>query len=255
MDKYKNKYRIPSARAQWWDYAWDASYFITICTRNMKHFFGRVRNGKMELSPIGIIADACWHDLPNHAKNIALGEHVVMPNHIHGIITLSGNAAPIESQPPLVQTRPALSPPSTAAEDSPNKADLPKANLAKADLAKANLAKADLPEAKLPKADLPEAALSEEYLSSDFEDFSDLPQTPGQMRFRNPGKNTLSTILGGYKSAVSREAAKAGFDFAWHARFHDHIIRDVGEYQRITNYIQSNPSNWEKDKYYSGPTG
>lgn len=26
MDKYKNKYRIPSARAPWWDYRNDESY-------------------------------------------------------------------------------------------------------------------------------------------------------------------------------------------------------------------------------------
>lgn len=42
MDKYRNKYRIPSARAQWWNYGWDAAYFVTIVTRNRKCVFGDI---------------------------------------------------------------------------------------------------------------------------------------------------------------------------------------------------------------------
>jgi putative transposase len=41
-DKFKNKYRIPSARASWWDYGSNAAYFITICTQNRKHYFGKI---------------------------------------------------------------------------------------------------------------------------------------------------------------------------------------------------------------------
>ncbi|MEZ4890791.1 MAG: hypothetical protein R2779_09675 [Crocinitomicaceae bacterium] len=38
MDKFKNKYRIPSARLQNWDYGSNGAYFITICTQNGEHF-------------------------------------------------------------------------------------------------------------------------------------------------------------------------------------------------------------------------
>ena len=89
MDRYKNKYRIPSARAQWWDYGWNGAYFITICTKNREHFFGEIRNGKMELSPLGVIADILWHEIPHHAPYVELGDFVVMPNHIHGILILN----------------------------------------------------------------------------------------------------------------------------------------------------------------------
>lgn len=41
-DKFKNKYRIPSARLQNWDYGANATYFITICTKNREHFFGKI---------------------------------------------------------------------------------------------------------------------------------------------------------------------------------------------------------------------
>jgi putative transposase len=75
-------------------------------------------------------------------------------------------------------------------------------------------------------------------------------KTPGQKRFRNPGKNTISSIIGSYKSAVTKHAHRFGFDFAWQSRFHDHIIRNQGEYQRIEKYIIENPSKWLDDRFY-----
>ena len=71
------------------------------------------------------------------------------------------------------------------------------------------------------------------------------------MRFQNPGKNTISTIIGGYKSAVSAKAHCLQADFKWQSRFHDHIIRNEDEYQRIAEYILDNPANWNEDKFYS----
>ena len=40
--KFGGKYRIQSARAQWWDYANNGMYFVTICTQHRKHFFGDI---------------------------------------------------------------------------------------------------------------------------------------------------------------------------------------------------------------------
>jgi len=42
-DKYKNQYRIKSARATWHDYG-GGVYFVTICTKNHKHYFGEIQN-------------------------------------------------------------------------------------------------------------------------------------------------------------------------------------------------------------------
>ncbi len=88
-EKYQNKYRIPSARLSRWDYRWAGAYFITICTAERNHYFGEIENGKMILSPVGVIADILWYGIKNYQKNVALGEFVVMPNHIHGIIILN----------------------------------------------------------------------------------------------------------------------------------------------------------------------
>jgi len=62
-EKYQNKFRIASVRLQSWDYRWNAAYFVTICTRNREHFFGKINDGKMQLSGVGIIADIMWHEI------------------------------------------------------------------------------------------------------------------------------------------------------------------------------------------------
>jgi len=89
MDKYKNKYRIPSARLSGWDYANNGAYFITICTQNGEHYFGEIINGEMQLSNIGVLADVIWHQIKNRIKHVELGSFVVMPNHMHGILILN----------------------------------------------------------------------------------------------------------------------------------------------------------------------
>jgi REP element-mobilizing transposase RayT len=86
--KFKNQYRIKSARLQHWDYGSNAAYFITICTANKAHYFGEVVEGKMQLSEIGRFAEKCWHEIPEHFPFAVLDGFVVMPNHVHGIIVI-----------------------------------------------------------------------------------------------------------------------------------------------------------------------
>ena len=85
---FKNKYRIASARLQSWDYSWNAAYYVTICTRNRICHFGNVVDGIMQLSEFGLIADTCWSEIPDHFPFVKLGNHVVMPNHVHGIVVI-----------------------------------------------------------------------------------------------------------------------------------------------------------------------
>ena len=205
MDRYKNKYRIASARAQWWDYGWNGAYFITICTQNREHFFGEIYDGKMKLSPLGVIADVLWHEIPNHAKYVELGDFVVMPNHIHGILILDkpdGGITNVENgnvEPTFEPT----SEPTFEPTFEPTSEPTPK------------------------------------------------PPTIGQNRFQNIGKNTVSSIIGSYKSAVTKHANRLGFENGWQSRFHDRIIRNDEAYQRISDYIVNNPSNWKDDKFYT----
>ncbi|NEW59721.1 transposase [Sulfurovum sp. bin170] len=170
-EKFNKQYRVSSTRLQNWDYRWDGYYFITICPKDKEEYFGKIENGKMILSPLGVIADILWYEIKNHAKNIKLDVFVVMPNHIHGILILSGNET-----------------------DEKN---------------------------------------------------------IGQKRFQNQGKNSISSIVGGYKSAVTKHAHRLNFEFGWQSRFYENIIRDEDRYMQIVDYVHQNPLKWENDKFFN----
>ena len=87
-DKYQNKYRIPSARLQSWDYSSNAAYFITICTTKREQYFGQITNGTMDLVEQGKKANQFWLEIPDHFSFVFLDEYVIMPNHMHGIIII-----------------------------------------------------------------------------------------------------------------------------------------------------------------------
>ena len=64
-------------------------------------------------------------------------------------------------------------------------------------------------------------------------------------------RGKLSTMVGGYKRAITRYAHEIEMDFGWQARFHDHIVRDQEEMNRIADYIQNNVLRWKEDKFYT----
>jgi len=87
-DRFRNRYRIKSARLEGYDYSAIGGYFVTICTRDRECWFGEIVGGKMQLSVIGEMARQCWQEIPNHFDNTDLDEFVLMPNHVHGIILI-----------------------------------------------------------------------------------------------------------------------------------------------------------------------
>jgi len=80
-----------SIRLKGYDYTKEGLYFITICIKNRECLLGIIENGEMELNEIGIIANQFWIEIPNHYPQVKLHEHIVMPNHLHGIIEIVGN--------------------------------------------------------------------------------------------------------------------------------------------------------------------
>ncbi len=194
-EKFKNKYRISSARLSNWDYSSDAAYFITICTANREHYLGTIINAKMQLSPIGEFAYKCWKEIPPHFPHFYLDECVVMPNHVHGIVMIEKTYIDNNSLLAVVETGHALSLRKTAVENDPEK--------------------------------------------------------PKHPRYRNQGKNTISAMVGSFKSAVTKFCNENKLQFGWQTRFHDHVIRDADEFYLIRNYIINNPRNWITDKFYS----
>ncbi|MFM6935512.1 MAG: transposase [Flavobacteriales bacterium] len=67
-------------------------------------------------------------------------------------------------------------------------------------------------------------------------------------RFQNIGKNSISSIVGSFKSAVSRKSREINPAFSWQPRFHDRVIRSSIELDRIENYIKRNVENYHKKR-------
>jgi putative transposase len=154
-----------------------------------------------------------------------------MPNHVHGIITLNVNA-PVETRHALSQNR-------------PNDEDVETRHALSNEETETRHALSN------EETETRHALSNEEIETRHALSLRDAHQkTPGQQRFQNQGKNTLSSIVGGYKAAVTKHANRLKFNFAWQPRFHDHIIRDEQSFQTISNYIINNPCNWQQDKFF-----
>ena len=71
------------------------------------------------------------------------------------------------------------------------------------------------------------------------------------IRFSNPQKDSLHTIIGSYKSAVTKsinQMKNTPGSKVWQSRFFEHVIRNEEELSRIRQYIIDNPKKWELDK-------
>jgi len=79
------------------------------------------------------------------------------------------------------------------------------------------------------------------------------PTSPSQSQNQkmaeiSPKRGSLATVIRSFKSAVTRESRNILPQFAWQPNFHDHIIRNQNELNRIRKYIASNPKKWERDR-------
>ena len=79
--------RIPD-----FDYSQPGAYYVTIVTQDRKTLFGHIIDGEMILNDMGKMVEEVWIAIPKHFPNVKLGEFVIMPNHIHGIISITVEA-------------------------------------------------------------------------------------------------------------------------------------------------------------------
>jgi len=168
-DRFQNKYRIESARADWHDYD-GGSYFITICTKHRQHFFGEIVDGEMMLSDIGKYADEQFQNVSSHYPYAEIPLWTIMPNHLHAIVVIDGNKTKYDRR--VVET----------------------------------------------------------WRAASLQDIANL-------------QGWLSVVIGGLKSSITRFANENDFPFSWQPRFHDHIIRNNVELNRVATYIENNVAN------------
>ena len=58
---------------------------------------------------------------------------------------------------------------------------------------------------------------------------------------------TISQIVQQLKGIVTKQIGYS----VWQKLFHDHIVRNKNDYEKIWQYIDTNPQNWQKDCFYS----
>lgn len=66
-----------------------------------------------------------------------------------------------------------------------------------------------------------------------------------------PKSWSLWSIIRGFKIGITKYARQIDMPFAWQWRYHDRIIRNNHEYERIKYYIQTNPENWSEDRFFN----
>ncbi len=78
---------------------------------------------------------------------------------------------------------------------------------------------------------------------------NDVIMNKGNNRYQNQGKNTISSIIGSYKSICTKTINKIQNEifFAWQPRFYDMIIKNKKELENVINYIKNNPKNFNND--------
>jgi len=221
MDKYRNKYRIQSHRMPGWDYSGNGYYFITIVTQNRVCYLGKILNSKMILSDFGKIVINEWYQSFKIRNELFLDEFIIMPNHIHSIIGLKKSE--IDKM-----------------TDENGLYDLIGLHGLHG-LHVETHGRASLQQSKQ------QSKRSEQSNESNF--------------IRKP--KSISSFIAGFKSIINSKIDdfidKNNLNIPKYNRnnhffqpnYHDHIIRNNTEYERIKNYMINNPLNWDKDKFYN----
>ncbi len=158
-----------SQRLKGYDYATPGAYFITICVKERTELLSKIVVGQglapaeNQLSVYGYIAKEQIDMLENRYAGIKIDKYVIMPNHIHVLISNYQTTAGASPCP------------------------------------------------------------------------------------------TISEVICTFKSVTTRLCKKEGYDepHLFQSSFHDHIIRDDKDYQKIWEYIDTNVIKWEKDCFYN----
>ena len=212
-DKFKDKYRIDTARAWWHDYDGGA-YFITICTKDREHYFGEIEDGEMVLSEIGDYTRQCIEQISQHNPYAEIPLYVIMPNHLHLIVFIVETVHAPSPQKPSKGNPETVHAPFSQTQNNNEISETVHA-----------------------------PSLQLNRWKNDTVD--------EEMQFISKQKKRLPVAIGNMKSAVTHFANGNGLYFAWQPRFYDRIVRDQPEMNRIATYIQNNIANWKDDEFYT----
>ena len=108
MTEMNNKKELPKRkqnRLKEYNYSADGWYFITICTKGRMPILSRIVGSdilgapQVQLLACGKIVEKNLQQLQTFYVNIKAEQYVIMPNHVHMILSVSNNGAPGMSPP------------------------------------------------------------------------------------------------------------------------------------------------------------
>ncbi|MBF4472986.1 transposase [Flavobacterium sp. HJJ] len=234
----------------------------------------------MILNEYGQIVMDCWLDLPNHYDNIILGEFQIMPNHIHCIIGVDNSK---ELNPVQTGLKPVCTTHNFGVSNSNPESDTVETGLKPVCTSHNSEISNFNPESDTVETGLKPVCTMHNFGVSNFNPESDTVETGlkpvctthnfGVSNF-NPELDTVETglkpvcttninsdknihgvfeFIRALKSFSSRrinEKRNSKGVSNWQERFHDHIIRNEAEYNRIIDYIINNPKKWDEDCFF-----
>jgi REP element-mobilizing transposase RayT len=97
----KNSLRKPDH-----DYRLPGYYMVTINTYQKQPLFGEINQGQLIPTQLGLMTQKIWHEIPQHEPTVKLDAFILMPDHLHGIIQITGNAYDVLGMPETQQFQP-----------------------------------------------------------------------------------------------------------------------------------------------------
>ena len=235
-DLYNETYRIPTARAEWWQYG-GGVYHVTIKTQNAIQCFGQIiRNpqthkNEMHFSELGKYVNEIIPKISEHQWYARVPVWTVMPNHVHVMIDVrgceTGNDGINQSNPSCMSQNH----PSCMSESNASCRDVPWNVSTK-------ICNNDLPDVVSINCnnDMPDG-VGDKPLMNDW-------RTPELMSSISPKTGSLSLVVRQFKQSVTIYAKQHKIPFAWQSRFYDVIITKQYEFDRTWQYIENNVAKW-----------
>lgn len=93
MDARMPHHRRKTLRLPTFDYTDPGPYFVTLCLNEREPRFGHVDEGVLVFNSAGEAVHDLWLSIPRRFPSVLLDAFVVMPDHLHGILTLHEGGA------------------------------------------------------------------------------------------------------------------------------------------------------------------
>ncbi|MFH0975679.1 MAG: transposase [Spirochaetota bacterium] len=168
-------------------------------------------NNEMQLNEYGKIAEKYWREIQRHFPYVELKEYAVMPNHVHGIITIVDN----------------------------NEIEIDRRDTAQNDMALCMGVESCMGVVLCRDMAICRGTACR------------APTADNTEQFGKPVSGSIATIIRSFKSAVTRKINEAFIlknKPIWQRNYYEHIIRNEKELNNICGYIINNPAKWEQDE-------